>query len=340
MLEEMKEIYGRLSDQTSRDIFEARLLYSISGDYMYLGKLFGCSGLYGTIRRMLENDPKEKVIFGMGVFGKVLVEAYQEEFGFAGFLDNHRDIPYKDLQPLTLPEVAGKHGSVTVYISVRNGFTEIKKQLLDAGMEEKDIVCIGETVLRSEEELQYFDLEVLGECRNEKEVFIDGGCYDGQTAVRFARWAVGSRRTVYAFEPDGQNIGRCADALRSLSGTECHLLRKGLWRRPGRLGFAAEGFGAKLCDMGDSLVEVDALDNLVKEKVTFIKLDIEGAEKEALEGAAGIIRRDRPRLAVCIYHKPEDILIIPEIILRMREDYRFYLRQYSIGFAEMVLYAL
>lgn len=87
-------------------------------------------------------------------------------------------------------------------------------------------------------------------------------------------------------------------------------------------------------------MEVDALDNLVKEKVTFIKLDIEGAEKEALEGAAGIIRRDRPRLAVCIYHKPEDILAIPEIILRMREDYRFYLRQYSIGFAETVLYAL
>lgn len=207
-------------------------------------------------------------------------------------------------------------------------------------MEEKDIVCIGEAVLQSEEGLQYFDLEELRERTEEKEVFIDGGCYDGQTAVRFAQWAAGARKAVYAFEPDGQNTGRCREALRSLAGTECHLSQKGLWRCPGRLGFSAEGFGAKLCDTGDSLVEVDALDNLVKEKVTFIKLDIEGAEKEALEGAAGIIRRDKPRLAVCVYHKPEDILAIPGTILGIREDYRFYLRQYSIGFAETVLYAL
>ncbi len=336
----MKEIYGRLSDQVSRDIFEARLMYSISGDYVYLGKLFRCSDLYGTVRRMLKNDPKEKVIFGMGVFGKVLVEAYQQEFGFAGFLDNNRDIPYKGLQALPFSEVAGRHGSVTVYISVRNGFMEIKKQLLDAGMEENDIVCIGETVLKSEEERQYFDLEVLWERRYEKEVFIDGGAYDGQTAVRFVEWAADAQRAVYAFEPDGQNLGRCADALSGLDGTECHLSDKGLWKELGRLSFAEEGFGAKLSETGESLVEVNALDSLVKENVTFIKLDIEGSEKEALEGAAGIIRRDKPRLAVCVYHKPGDILSIPETILGIREDYRFYLRQYSIGFAETVLYAL
>lgn len=77
-----------------------------------------------------------------------------------------------------------------------------------------------------------------------------------------------------------------------------------------------------------------------REAPTFIKMDIEGAEKEALIGAEQIIRCHKPKLAICVYHKPEDIYVLPELINSFREDYRFYLRHYSNTIYETVLYAV
>ena len=85
-----------------------------------------------------------------------------------------------------------------------------------------------------------------------------------------------------------------------------------------------------------------------REAPTFIKMDIEGAEKEALIGAEQIIRCHKPKLAICVYHKPEDIYVLPELINSFREDYRFYLdlRKYGstrhagfgLGFERCVMY--
>ena len=68
-------------------------------------------------------------------------------------------------------------------------------------------------------------------------------------------------------------------------------------------------------------------------------MDIEGSEQDALLGAAGIIRRDRPRLAICIYHKPEDLYEIPFLIKELVPEYRLYIRHHSDTYAETVLYA-
>lgn len=84
-----------------------------------------------------------------------------------------------------------------------------------------------------------------------------------------------------------------------------------------------------------------ALDDLAgDEDVTYIKLDVEGAERKALQGAEKIIRKNHPRLAVSIYHKPEDILELPEYILSLHGDYRFYIRHYQMSPCETILYAL
>lgn len=82
------------------------------------------------------------------------------------------------------------------------------------------------------------------------------------------------------------------------------------------------------------------MDNLISEKVTFIKMDIEGAEYNALLGCKKIIREQKPKLAICIYHKPEDIIEIPELILSINKEYQFYIRHYSTTWAETILYAL
>jgi FkbM family methyltransferase len=85
-------------------------------------------------------------------------------------------------------------------------------------------------------------------------------------------------------------------------------------------------------------VEVDTLDNLIQEPIDFIKLDIEGAEQDALEGAKESIKKYHPVLAICIYHKAEDWYKIPEQVLAINPHYKLYLRHYMEGIFETVLY--
>lgn len=96
-------------------------------------------------------------------------------------------------------------------------------------------------------------------------------------------------------------------------------------------------------DVGNSIEHVQglSLDQILQEeKVTFIKLDIEGAELKALQGMKNIIIKYRPLLAVCIYHKAEDIVEIPGYIKTLVPDYKFYIRSYHMDYTEHVLYAI
>lgn len=74
--------------------------------------------------------------------------------------------------------------------------------------------------------------------------------------------------------------------------------------------------------------------------MTFIKMDIEGAELEALHGCRDTIIKYRPKLAICVYHKPEDIIEIPSYIHEIVPEYKLYLRHHSKDLSETVLYAL
>lgn len=75
------------------------------------------------------------------------------------------------------------------------------------------------------------------------------------------------------------------------------------------------------------------------ENITFIKMDIEGAELEALQGSAGIIKKCRPRMAISLYHKQEDIISIPSYILTLNQGYKFIIRAYCTNGSETILYA-
>lgn len=83
-----------------------------------------------------------------------------------------------------------------------------------------------------------------------------------------------------------------------------------------------------------------ALDDIEEvQKVGFIKMDIEGAELDALHGAERTIRRDRPFLAVCVYHREGDMLAIMDYLHQLVPEYRFWLRHYGPLYYETVLYA-
>jgi len=95
-----------------------------------------------------------------------------------------------------------------------------------------------------------------------------------------------------------------------------------------------------ICESGSTVIRTMPIDRVAREKVTFIKMDVEGAELESLMGAHDTILRDRPKLAVCIYHKYEDMVRIPLYIKSLAPDYRLYVRHYSNNASETVLYAV
>lgn len=101
--------------------------------------------------------------------------------------------------------------------------------------------------------------------------------------------------------------------------------------------------GNKLLASGDTAVEAVSLDEDISEPVSMIKMDIEGAEKDAILGAANHIKTEKPRLLILAYHFPEDIFEIPLLIHEIRDDYQFYLWFYGRGciwLCDYVLFAV
>ena len=188
-------------------------------------------------------------------------------------------------------------------------------------------------------ELQYFDPEII--TLSQDEIFADGGMYVGDTAEQFYKLSRGNYSHYYGFEPDKHNY---AAANKTLAGKpNMTLISKGLWNCETRLGFTDGPVGtSRLNETDGNIVDVTSLDLYFSDRAspTFIKMDIEGAELEALKGAERIIREHKPKLAICAYHKPEDVYTLPELAKSYRDDYKFYLRHYSITSFETVLYAI
>ncbi len=98
---------------------------------------------------------------------------------------------------------------------------------------------------------------------------------------------------------------------------------------------------SKITPSGKVEIPVTTLDNILKNRpVTFIKMDIEGGEIDALNGSRNIINEQKPVLAICVYHKFNDIFDIPLLIKSFGINYKYYLRHYSNYVSETVLYAV
>lgn len=184
---------------------------------------------------------------------------------------------------------------------------------------------------------QYFDEKVE---LTEQEVFVDCGAYIGDTAMEFIQRVKGKYRQIYMFEAESSKFRQIQE---NLIGYRYKLYPYGVWSEDKVIYFDANGSSAsKVSDNGSGIqVEVAALDNVeFEETPTFIKMDIEGAEKEALLGAKNIISQYHPKLAICIYHKREDLFELPLLIKEFYTGYKLYIRHYSDHFAETVCYAI
>ena len=122
---------------------------------------------------------------------------------------------------------------------------------------------------------------------------------------------------------------------------DTHVICKGAFSEAGQLYFCeGNGPGNSITSQGDNKIEVISIDEMLQgDKATYIKMDIEGAEMAALLGAQNTIRKYKPKLAICIYHKPDDLWKIPTYILKEYPWYKIYIRHYSYDIFETVLYA-
>ncbi len=180
---------------------------------------------------------------------------------------------------------------------------------------------------------QYFDKEILPKIKNIS--FVDGGTYVGDTASEVIKNYPDFKK-IYLIEPILENM---RIAKRDLSKYEnIEFIDLGLSDKKKTLHFNEEKSFSSIYGSGTLSVEVDRLDAIIDEKVDYIKLDIEGAEQDAIEGMRECIKNYKPILAICIYHKAEDWYKIPQMVLAIESDYKIYLRHYMEGIFESVLY--
>lgn len=180
---------------------------------------------------------------------------------------------------------------------------------------------------------QYFESFLC--FKEDAEVFIDVGGFDGFTSLKFMQTCP-TFKAVHIFEPDANNVKLLSDKFDEYNNV--YVYQKGLADFNGTVNFKSDGSTSGISMSGECQVEVVRLDDVVDGAVTYIKMDVEGAEHAVLEGAKEIIKKQHPKLAVCVYHQMNDLWTIPEKILSIRDDYDIYLRQYTEGVVETVMF--
>ena len=181
-------------------------------------------------------------------------------------------------------------------------------------------------------------IEYLFDCQSEKdeaydeilrlgktETIADLGAYDGDTIREFLEHTGGKYDKIYAFEPDGKNFIKLKRKTAGLDNIE--YFNAAAWDKNEVLSFDKKaGRNSRQSESGEK-VEALALDEAA-DSVTFIKMDVEGAEEKALIGARGLIERFKPKLYVCAYHRNEDAYNLPRLIKSFCSEYKIYYRHH------------
>lgn len=178
------------------------------------------------------------------------------------------------------------------------------------------------------------------------EVMVELGANDGETLKEFLCHCP-DFRSAYCFEPDTNCLSKLNDIAENVRGGTIHVIPKGAWDCATVLEFCSDGECAGdahiLSEFGGTAafrIETAAVDKEVDEPISFMKMDIEGAELRALHGAKRQIHENHPKLAICVYHKIDDILNIWNYLRELVPEYRFFLRHHNADCGtETVLYA-
>lgn len=177
-------------------------------------------------------------------------------------------------------------------------------------------------------------------------VFVDCGAYTGDTVEAFARWNANQPAHVFAIEPDTQSFHHLVAIAGRLGVGPITIscIHAAVGCKDGRIGFQSLGNEAShIAEAAETTIAMIAVDSVLRDagfSSGYIKYDVEGFEREALDGAAHTISSSAAPLAVSVYHKPADLWEIPLLLHEMQPRYRFHLREHGPDGIDTVLYAL
>jgi len=178
---------------------------------------------------------------------------------------------------------------------------------------------------------QYFDTELIPKIG--KIHFLDAGGYVGDTLPQIIEIFPDFEK-IYCIEPSLLHINIAKRNFEKYENIE--FINFGLGDK--KLFTASDEKLQNNCAHDFQASNIDTIDNLITTKIDFIKMDIEGAEQDAIQGASKTIQKYTPILAICIYHKAEDWYKIPQKVLAINPHYKIYLRHYMEGIFETVMY--
>ena len=215
-------------------------------------------------------------------------------------------------------------------------------------------------------ENEYVDPSIIA--LSENEYILDAGAYIGDSFLRFIKYTGYQFAEAYLFEPDPHNYKALQEQINTqilLYGSEgkisykklskyaaqrIHLYNEGLYSHSTKLKFSSNigvashisgNIPMEVDEKNDQEISVTGIDEWVGDKkISVIKMDIEGAEMDALEGAQNTIKKFLPNLVICIYHKENDLWEIPLYIKNLSSHYKFYIRHYNSNLWDTVLYAI
>lgn len=340
-LSDIETVSEYLEDDLSKKIFSNRILFSITKDYSYIREIVCSFGEGKRVAEIIKETNAPIGVFGAGAVGEQIATTFGEYI--TSFIDNNKMGVFAGHNILSLDDFCSEYPNGYIIITPKFHYNDILEQLKEKKINESRILNLGLEYSNLNHK-QYFDLPELREEEKDEEVFIDCGGFDGSTTLDFFAWRrAGNKENfdddyAYVWEPDSKN---CSKIRQKLQGVRYQIVDKGTWEGRATIGFCGDGSSnGTVSQMSDKTIELDSIDRICERTSTFIKMDIEGSELEALIGAKNVITQNKPKLAISVYHKPNDIIILPQLIKSMNPSYRLWLRHYSFGANETVLYAL
>lgn len=356
----MNDFVKNLQDEESKKIFDARFDYFIYKDkekfyekiddvLLSKKRVYSCRRLGQYYERHPENREKKVTVFGAGEGGKITCRSLVSYVGkkIDCICDNNEELNGLEYRGIPIRNFSyicenSKDNIIIVATSAKYQL-EIYYQLVMAGVGEDNILMIPDGAIWCNIPHQYFDVDAL-QPEESGEYFIDAGCFNGETSVLCLDWCGGRLKMVYAFEPDKDNYLICNKRFQNIAGLKYELYECATWDKETVLNFdhvENAGYASSVSVNGNISVKADSIDNRLRgRKATFIKMDVEGSELETLKGAEKTILKYRPKLAISLYHKDEDIVTIPIFLERLGLGYKYYLRHYQTRMCETVLYAI
>lgn len=336
------KIYNCITDETSREIYINSILYSMTLDPHYIYNKISQTSIGLEFEKLLDQVAgKPLLIYGAGKRGAQLFQIFPNK-NWKGYIDSKKEGYYNGLKIQALEDYIDILDSVIV-ISNQFGYKQIKYELLNKGIEETNIIVLEEWNQKAAQ-CQYFEKRCVEKIINEGG-FVDVGAFDGTDSIHFFNWVRNNNQKVWAFEPDDFQYKICKQRLDLYQNAKVYNVavsnksekRKMVMMH--NMGSYIEKQKTGVEDRGIRITTIALDEILANENVGYIKMDIEGFEEKALLGTENIIREQKPALAVCVYHKREDIWRIPNLLYEFNPDYRFLFGHYSIGQVDTVLYA-